>query len=301
MTASAQGHDVSAYQAPLTAADLDGLSFCFAKATNGPEGTDPNFAANWAVMKSKGIHRGTYHELEASFIQEQAAHFLATVRLQGLEPGDMLAVVASDYSGVTDADVRAFLDELRAAAPRCPALVYSDLSVAATLISCTGYDLWAAWPSATAPADVSPWKTWRFWQWSETGLDRDAYNGTPAELNAWIDSIANPKPPAPPADWTYGPPRNLRATGGHTSVKLTWEPPADAPEPPAEYVIYVYRGTVCNRTTIVASYPRTVTGLSFEGGSLERGHEYTVHVVASGPHGTRTGSYVFASAPFSTG
>lgn len=200
---SAQGIDVSSYQFPLTAGALAGLDFAFTKATDGPGGTDPHFASNWAVIKAAKIHRGTYHELWPGTPSAQAAHFLSVVQAQGLEPGDMLAVVASDYPA-SDSDVRAFCDTVKAATGgRNHVLVYSDLSVAATLTSCAGYDLWAAWPSDKPPASVAPWKTWRLWQWQLTGLDRDAYNGTPAEMAQWLGQSPAPAPkPAPAANWT---------------------------------------------------------------------------------------------------
>jgi lysozyme len=187
---SAQGIDVSAFQPVLSAGAIGGLDFAFAKATDGRGGADPNFAGNWAAIRAAGKHRGCYHELAPGTPAAQAAFFLATVQAQGLRPGDMLACVASDYPA-TDADVRAFCDSVKAATGgRNPVLVYSDLSVAATLTSCTGYDLWVAWPSDTPPPSVAPWKTWRLWQWQMTGLDRDAYNGTPAEMTAWLADSA---------------------------------------------------------------------------------------------------------------
>jgi lysozyme len=197
VTDSAQGIDVSAYQAPLTAADLAGLDFAFAKATDGPDGTDPNFAANWDAIRAAGKFRGAYHELRASDVAAQAARFLATVRAAGLEAGDMLAVSVSDYAGVTDADAKAWLDAVKAATEgRNPVICYSDLSVAAGLGSCTGYDLWVARPSDTAPASVAPWPGWRLWQWNETGLDRNAFNGTADEMATWVATYAKPAPPS---------------------------------------------------------------------------------------------------------
>ncbi len=314
MTDSAQGIDVSKYQAPLTAAALTGLDFAFAKATEGSDATDPNFAANWPVIKEAGKFRGAYHELRPGSrdpVAKQAAHFLATVRAAGLEPGDMLAVSVSDYAGVTDADAKGFLDAAaEATGGRNPVICYTDLSVAAILLSCAGYPLWIAHPSGTAPASVAPWETWRLWQWKETGVDQDAYNGTAADMAAWIATYA---PTAPPADWTFGPPRNLTATGGHTTVGLEWDSPADAPEAPAEYLVYVYRGPVCNRSTLVASYPRPAIrdkegaapgerpAPPWEGGSLERGASYVAHVVASGAAGSRVRPYCYASASFAAG
>jgi lysozyme len=206
VTDSAQGIDVSSYQPVLTSAALDGLAFAFAKATDGP-GTDPRFAANWPAMKERGIHRGAYHELwspGSSPASVQAAHFLSVVRAAGLERGDMLAVSASDYPGVTGAEVKAWCDIVHAAEPECPVLVYSDLSALPSLSACTDYPLWVAHPSDDAPADVRPWGTWRFWQWGAnevagTATDRDAFNGTASALQGWLDSASGtaPAPPAP--------------------------------------------------------------------------------------------------------
>jgi GH25 family lysozyme M1 (1,4-beta-N-acetylmuramidase) len=202
MADSAQGIDVSSFQAVLTAVTLDGLVFCFTKATEGSVNTDGNFARNWAAMKAKGTHRGAYHELwteAAAPVAAQAAHFLAVVKAAGLEKGDMLAVVASDYPGVSTDEVKTFADTIHAAEPECPVLIYTDLDVAKTLTSCTGYGLWVAWPSDTAPPSVTPWATWRLWQWGQaSATDRDAYNGTQAEFETWLESASTPPVPVKP-------------------------------------------------------------------------------------------------------
>lgn len=305
MTASAQGIDISSNQEVYTAAELRGHSFAFFRATLGTTETDRNFAANWANAKTAGICRGAYHELtNLSAVGTQSAHFISTVRARGAEPGDMLAVVASDYSGITGAEVREFADKARAAFPRCPVLVYSDLAVLPRLGDCTGYPLWVAWYSRTAPRSVEPWGTWHFWQWTGTGLDRDAFNGTAAGLRSWLDSYAHP---APPPDWAYGPPRNLAVRAGHTGVHATWAEPADAPEKPASYRVWVYKGRTCDASTLVDSYPRSFpearTGTSGhpDPGGLERRTLYTLHVSAFGPGGSRARPGIYASTTFTTG
>jgi hypothetical protein len=197
---SAQGKDVSAFQTPLNLGDLNGLDFAFTKATNGLGLVDPDLSHNWAVLAEWGKPRGAYHELTAtSSASAQAAFFVATVRACGLKALDMLAVVASDYPGVTGADVKTFCDTVaRLAGPHCPVLVYTDPAVAPRLGSCTGYPLWVAAYQSAAP-DVAPWRTWRFWQWGDTPVDHDAYNGTAADLHAWLQTYAaTPKPPVPP-------------------------------------------------------------------------------------------------------
>lgn len=105
---------------------------------------------------------------------------------------------------------------------------------------------------------------------------------------------------ASPANWTYGPPVNLKARGGRESVELTWSAPA-APQPPAQYGVFIYAGTICGVQTIVPSYPRTVKGTVHLEGSLQRGKTYTVHVVAEGAGGARVRPYTYASVTFRTG
>lgn len=200
MVASAQGIDISAYQAAYSAAELKQYAFAFFKAANGASETDPNFAANWAAAKAAGIHRGAYLELvptSSASAVAQATHFAATVKAHGVEPGDMVAVVSSDYNGVTGPEVLQVLQFLRAALPECPALVYSDEARLPVIADCKAYPLWIAAWQPSWPA--TPGWTAKFWQWSDGGgrLDHDAYNGTAAELTAWLSTFKGTPLPGP--------------------------------------------------------------------------------------------------------
>jgi GH25 family lysozyme M1 (1,4-beta-N-acetylmuramidase) len=229
VVASAQGQDRSNFQAvtPWT-----GLDFGYCKATEGTTFLDATFAANWAGLAKAGIPRGVYHFFHPGLDPvAQARFFVATVKAQGLRPGDFLvadveitaggpltrllralgigprllprqnvpAATAGLSAAGVDAAARAFCDEVASlAGPHCPVLVYTNRSVGSLLRSCTRYDLIIAWPSNVAPPSVAPWNTWRMWQWGiVSGTDRDAYNGTRADLDAWIASF-KPKPPPPP-------------------------------------------------------------------------------------------------------
>ena len=108
-------------------------------------------------------------------------------------------------------------------------------------------------------------------------------------------------PVTPPPDWTFGAPLDLRVIAGHESVRLAWDPPSDTPEHPSGYLVYIYRGETCNRSTLVPTYPRGAKSSPWEGGSLQRGATYTAHVVASGPGGTRVRPFTYVSAAFTTG
>jgi GH25 family lysozyme M1 (1,4-beta-N-acetylmuramidase) len=297
MGVNAQGIDGSSNQAVYTAAQLRQYDFAFFRASDGTTNTDPHFAANWAAGKAAAIHRGAYHELtNLSAVSTQAQHFIGVVRAQGVLPGDMMAVVASDYPGVTGAAVLEFAEAVKAAFPHGPVLVYSDLSAIPSLGPCTGFPLWLAEYGVSQPEAVTPWGKWTFWQSTGTGQDRDTYNGTPAELQAWLNTFA----PSPSPNWTYGPPQNLTVTGGDTSAKFTWAPPAGAPTPPASYLVSVYNAA----GAIVPSYPRTAGSSPYQGGSLPplpANGEYTVHVAAQGPNGTHVKPGVYATAKFKTG
>lgn len=248
MSLSAEGIDVSAFQLDLTVHELAGLDFAFTKATDGLTITDPNFANNWAVIKLAGLHRGAYHELQAGFGAQQASRFLLAVQGHGLDAGDMLAVVASDYTGVTDSEVLAFCEVVHAATGgRNPVLVYTDLSVGArlTATSAAGFPLWVAWPSPVAPPmPLARWREWVLWQWGTRlvpGLghvDANGYNGTPAEMGAWIAAFKpKPRPPKPAHLTLSGDDAMFTIPPGGETIALTvpkavvlsdgtWVPPA---------------------------------------------------------------------------
>jgi hypothetical protein len=102
---------------------------------------------------------------------------------------------------------------------------------------------------------------------------------------------------------TYDPPAGLRVQAGHTNVALSWQPPAPlATVPASTYQVFIYAGTDCSAGTLVATYPRTVTGATaLAPGSLRERTVYTVHVTAGGPDNTSVRPMAFASATFTTG
>ena len=114
---------------------------------------------------------------------------------------------------------------------------------------------------------------------------------------AWLDARSGAPQPA-----GYGPPQDLHATGGDTSVRLTWQPPGTPGLPaPAYYEVWIYAGTACTRTTAVETYPRDVGDVtSWQGGSLQRGRVYTAHVVACGTGGRDVRPFTYAGAQFQT-
>ena len=74
----AQGIDVSHYSGDIdwTTVQGTGVDFAFAKATEGTDFTDPQFAANWAGMQDAGVVRGAYHYFHPELDPDMQAAFV---------------------------------------------------------------------------------------------------------------------------------------------------------------------------------------------------------------------------------
>jgi GH25 family lysozyme M1 (1,4-beta-N-acetylmuramidase) len=101
--ASAQGQDRSNWQ---SVGSWAGLSFGFCKATEALDYVDPTFTSNWANLRSEGVHRGAYHFFHPALSPAgQAQFFVARVRDEGLQDGDML-VSDTEITVGTDSKLR---------------------------------------------------------------------------------------------------------------------------------------------------------------------------------------------------
>jgi lysozyme len=192
--------DVSHFQGSVNWAEVvaAGIVFAFAKATDGITYVDPEFATNWAAMKSAGLLRGAYHFFEPTDDAEsQANNFLSAVSLGS---GDLPAVLDVEITGgVSSAElwsgVSTWLQAVQESTGKQPILYiapdfWNDNSPDLAL---TSYPLWLA-DYASTPTLPDGWTTWKFWQHSETGtvsgvsgsVDLDLFNGTLQQLRAWI-------------------------------------------------------------------------------------------------------------------
>jgi GH25 family lysozyme M1 (1,4-beta-N-acetylmuramidase) len=140
----------------------------------------------------------------AESIAPERARRMHTVLLQAHpRPPAAMAVgsgAAAPFASVSTS-ARAFMDAVGALlGPRCPVICYTYLSMAQTeLPDCARYPLNVADYAPSAPANVSPWRSWTFWQNSDHGGqgggDTDFFAGDEAALRAWVASYA-------PQDWT---------------------------------------------------------------------------------------------------
>ncbi len=201
MAGNARGIDVSNFAGEFDWAGTSGLSFGICRASQGlgAPGTnspDPFLAWNWPRIQAKGLARGAYHFLDPALSgTAQASYFVEQVSNVGLETTDMLWLdneTAGSSPAAVAACARDFMARLVSLRPHNPCGMYSffDFITSGNCAGLGSYPLWLAiFQSATPPAPA-PWSAWTFWQSGGTSShDNDVFNGTPAELTAWISSF----------------------------------------------------------------------------------------------------------------
>jgi GH25 family lysozyme M1 (1,4-beta-N-acetylmuramidase) len=200
---SAQGLDVSDFQGHHDWAATTGLSFGTFRLTQGLGGPgtispDPDAPWNHQQIAAKNLHRGAYHFLDPRLHgAAQAAYMVAEHAKLGTTAHDSFWLDNETSQGLSPASVAAcavaFMRELDKLVPHNPRGVYTFISFADGGF-CNGlkrWPLWLAFPNASAPTAPPPWHNWTFWQWgTRGGVDADAFNGTPADLAAWVGSFA---------------------------------------------------------------------------------------------------------------
>jgi lysozyme len=205
---SAQLIDVANFQGKFDWAgavrQVPGLAGGIAKLTEGLTFTDADAAHNWAGIKGQNLVRGGYHfGHPGEDATAQAQRFVAEAGKLGLTGSDLLALDLEVSDGRSPQQVaswaQTFMHVLETERPHNPLLVYTMVSFATGGESAGlgKYPLWLARPGNVAPVAPPPWAKWTFWQWgTRNGDDADAFNGTTAQLHAWVEGFA-PVTPAP--------------------------------------------------------------------------------------------------------
>ena len=200
-SAEVSGVDVSKWQGSdidYAAVKADGNAYVFVKATEGNTEVDPDFAENFAKAKAAGLLVGAYHFfITGDTPQRQFENYSGAVTLG---TGDLPPVVDIEkLTGGTAAQVpgelQQFLDLLQQHYGVQP-IIYSGESFANTDLDGFGtYPLWVAeYTSASRPKVPEGWKTWAFWQYSQSGtvsgingnVDLNRFNGTEAQMRKYL-------------------------------------------------------------------------------------------------------------------
>ena len=197
----AQGIDVSHYQGTVNWQSVKqaGISFAFAKASDGSTGVDSQFKTNWQGMKTAGIIRGAYHFFEPTMdATAQANDFIHTVG--SLQAGDLPPVIDVEINnGASNSQmisgVTTWLNTVQQSLGRTP-MIYTMASFwNAHLDNQFGdYPLWVAHYDVQSPTIPQGWSNWEFWQHSQSGsisgvtgsVDLDWFNGSLADLMAFL-------------------------------------------------------------------------------------------------------------------
>jgi lysozyme len=212
-----KGVDVSHFDGTVDwgAARRDGITFAIIKATEGTSFADNHFAANWTNTKANGIVHGAYHFFRPESDPVAQADFF--VRIAGSpKSGDLPPVIDLEVTdGLTAAQVaagaRTFLQRVQQRTGRVP-MIYTSVRVFNGLLGTPSgfnpYFLWVAnWNVRCPNIPNPPWKRWTFWQSSATGtvagfsdpVDVDSFNGTSADLMAFVKSPSGPSELASPS------------------------------------------------------------------------------------------------------
>lgn len=194
-----QGCDVSSYQGVI---DWSALSkdkdFVIIRATDGAHFVDKYFATNWQAAKANNIPRGAYHFFRPTQdINEQIQNFVSAVG--SLDEGDLGVVLdleAPENWATIEQSQRVGLalqwcDGVEKALGVTPVIYLSPNFVSQTLGTSFAqalkkYPLWIANYNVAQPTIPSPWTTYVFWQYSDTGsvagitgdVDLDVSNGS---------------------------------------------------------------------------------------------------------------------------
>lgn len=201
------GIDAARFQTNIDWAQArrNGVNFAFIKATEGGDLLDPAFNTHWRGAGSAGVARSAYHFYYFCTSPEvQARWFIANVpKSKGMLPPvlDMEWNAFSPTCAHRRPDARTVQDEMR----RWLRIVerhYGQRPIIYTtpgfyedadLGSFKGYEYWLR-TTAKTPREAFPRQTWRFWQYSATGLiegisgevDLNVFSGSRKEWTAWL-------------------------------------------------------------------------------------------------------------------
>jgi hypothetical protein len=194
-----KGIDVSSYQAATWS--TSGLSFVFAKATEGHTVVDAKQSAHAARARAAGLTFGQYHFAWPGDVKSQAQWF---VDKSVTVDGDLMAVdweTTSSGTMASNADKDALIKAIKALRPNHRVGLYTNTNSWLN-VDKTGYYgdfLWIAEYGVPAgkPGIKAPWT---FHQYTSTPIDTSVANfASKAALKTWATALLKPTPPAPPA------------------------------------------------------------------------------------------------------
>lgn len=208
--APVQGIDAARFQNTIDWRQVRraGVRFAFLKATEGGDLLDPKFKEHWRGAGRARIARGAYHFYYFCTRPEvQARWFIRNVPKAGRNLPPVLDMEWNPFSptcqrrpsaATVRAEMQTWLDIVERHYRQRPVIYttpgfYKD----ARLDRLKGYEFWLR-TTAKTPREAFPGQSWTFWQFTATGIvpgvegdtDRNIFNGSVADWNAWTDARA---------------------------------------------------------------------------------------------------------------
>lgn len=215
-----QGVDISAWQGEVNWAAVqgDGMTFAFARVSDGLSYPDKYFEQNWKAMKAAGLVRGVYQFFRpgADPIAQAQLMLDKLEAAGGLEDTDLPPVLdLEDDDGYSASEYQkgalAWIKYVEEQTGRRPIVYSAAFFSPFTGNAFSNYPLWVANYKAnyTSSCPVMPdgWTKWAFWQWTdkdsvagvEGGVDGNIFDGSRADLDAFIRASHLTAPETPDA------------------------------------------------------------------------------------------------------
>lgn len=204
-SAPVEGIDVSHDQGEVDwkTVTQSGITFAYAKATEGNTFVDPMFKRNWSAMGEAGIRRGAYHFYRVGDdAADQAKNFTKQFTIGG---GDLIPMLDVEEGSIPEgvrldknamqADIIAWLEQV-AEDLNCTPIIYTSPSFADSYLDDPAfgeYKLWIAEYGVEEPKVPTAWgnNSWTIWQYEDNAtvpgvngnVDKDRYHGSRAEFD----------------------------------------------------------------------------------------------------------------------
>jgi lysozyme len=177
-----------------------GRSFAFARTSDGLTDLDDQFATNWKAMKAAGLVRGAYQFFRARHGGVELADLMVKQISDagGLKVGDLPPVL--DFETLDDQSAATAVSRAKDWIARIQTklgvkpIVYTGNNMSDAIgTNFKDYELWVAHYEVDCPRIPAGWRTWTFWQSSETGavngiaghsVDLDFFQGKASDLAA---------------------------------------------------------------------------------------------------------------------
>jgi lysozyme len=219
-----RGVDVSLYQASVDWVQVRaaGVTFGFARISDGTANPDPDFVANWRGMLQSGIVRGAYQYFRAGVDPIAQANLVATSlqKAGGIHAGDLPVVMDIETAdgqpeSTIEANMRTWLAAVEAQTARTPMIYTSAGTYPVTTAAFAAYPLWVANYGVVCPSLPTGWSQWRFWQASSTGTIHGI--GGPVDLDEYPGALDDLMGITGAAPSDSGAPAPMDDGGGHSN------------------------------------------------------------------------------------